>query len=186
MTNNNNTLVILLKQTLSNKLKNQIITTKPPTDSTNVFTAFIQILENHCLYLIKPINSNHNLIIPPFYTITQNLNPINYISTPSPNPTVQSTIPTTIIPIKDPINLNSQRYINKHKQKKYFHYGFTDHYIKNYPFPDNYLIQTKTNFTNLTPPSPIPSFTQIQSYTISPYNLSPPDSPNSENEACLT
>ncbi|KAJ8068399.1 hypothetical protein OCU04_003959 [Sclerotinia nivalis] len=185
MADNNSTLIILLKQVLSSELKNQIVTIEPPTNSANTFVAFVQTLENRRLYLIGSTGSGRNLIVPSLYTTIQNLNPINYTPAPSLNAITRSATSITTIPTENPIDLNSQKHTNKHKQKEYFHCKSIDHHIKDYLFPDNRSVQAKASFTNPAPLSPIPSSAQIQLYAISPYNLSPPDSPSSGNEACL-
>ncbi|KAJ8058038.1 hypothetical protein OCU04_013211 [Sclerotinia nivalis] len=132
-----------------------------------------------------PTNSNRSPIVPPLRITTQNLNPVNYTPTSSLNSIVQSAVSATIIPAENPMDLNSQKRINKYERKECFRCRSVDHYVKDCPFPDNRSVQARVSLTNLALLSLVPSSSQIQPYTISPYNLSPSGFPSSGNGARL-
>ncbi|KAJ8059605.1 hypothetical protein OCU04_011260 [Sclerotinia nivalis] len=137
MADDNSTLVILLEQALSSELKNQIVTAEPSTDSTDAFAAFVQTLENRRLYLMGPTNSGRSPIVLLPCTTIQNLNPVNCTLAPSPNSTVRSIASATIMLAGDPMDLNSQRRINRCERGECFYYRSTDYCMKNCLFPDN-------------------------------------------------
>ncbi|KAJ8071025.1 hypothetical protein OCU04_001373 [Sclerotinia nivalis] len=185
MADDNNTLVILLEQVLSSKLKNQIVTAEFFTDSTDAFIVFVQILENRHLYLMGPTGSGRNPIVPLLCTTIQSLNPVNCTPAPSLNAIIRSAVSVTTMPTRDSMDLSSQRYTNRRERGECFCYRSIDHHMKDCPFSDNRPVQVRASLINPAPLSLVPSSAQIQLYAISLYNLSSPGSSSSGNGARL-
>ncbi|KAJ8060687.1 hypothetical protein OCU04_010992 [Sclerotinia nivalis] len=89
------------------------------------------------------------------------------------------------MPVGDPMDLNSQRRINKRERGECFCCGSADHCVKDCPFLDNRPVQARASLTSLALLSPVPFSGQIQLYAMSLYSLFLPGSPSSGNGVCL-
>ena len=189
MSDDNDTLIILLEQALSSELKAQIVTAEPPTKSADAFASFVQGLENRRLYLMGPTTSRQPAMTPPSR---------NQIVT-TLRSAVQSAPPTTLpasTPAAgDPIDLSAQRRLTSTGTRKErgecFRCGSTGHMVKDCPYPDtrpkpdNHRVQARLAITaGQTTSTPDPQ-TRGRAAIRSAYPHSPSSSVGSGNGARL-
>lgn len=158
MADDNDTLVILLEQALSNELKAQIVTAEPPTGSADLFAAFVQGLENRRSYLMGP---NAFTRLPP---AVQSRAPAPGTGTAPRTPqqpanaASRTTAPMATYP--DPMDLSSQRRYpaiasggSRRERGECFRCGSQGHLVRDCPQPDTRNLQSRMAVTSPTPSS---------------------------------